>query len=87
MNTLTEITTADRELLIQRWESLFEREPPPQIHTALMRRVVAWNVQMQQAGLDPFADRQPGSRPPVPFAQFEREVRAVMANTGRISAI
>lgn len=55
MNTLVEIATADRDSLSKHWELLFEHEPPPQIHTALMRRVLAWNVQMQQAGLDPLS--------------------------------
>mgnify|MGYP006183296965 CR=1 FL=1 len=50
MSALAEITSADRDSLTKRWELLFEHEPPPQIHTALMRRVVAWNVQIQQAG-------------------------------------
>jgi hypothetical protein len=59
MITLAEITNADRELLAKRWESLFEQEPPPQVHTAFMRRILAWHVQMQNAGLHPLADARP----------------------------
>ena len=91
MNTLAEITTADRDLLIQRWESLFEREPPPQIHTALMRRVLAWNVQMQQARLDPLAfsssGRQPVSRPPVVLRPGTRLLREWQGTTHEVRVL
>jgi hypothetical protein len=40
-----------------------------------MRRVVAWNVQMQHAGLDPFAGRPPVSRPPVVLKPGTRLLR------------
>ncbi|WP_342133551.1 DUF2924 domain-containing protein [Hydrogenophaga sp. OTU3427] len=87
MNTVAQITQADRELLIQRWESLFEREPPPQIHTALMRRVLAWNVQMKQAGLDPFAGRQPASRPPVTLRPGTRLLREWQGTTHEVRVL
>lgn len=91
MNTLAEVTQADRELLIQRWESLFEREPPPQTHTALMRRVVAWNVQMQQAGLDPLAfsssGRQSVSRPPVVLRTGTRLLREWQGTTHEVRVL
>ena len=88
MNTLAEITTADRDSLSKRWELLFEHEPPPQIHTALMRRVVAWNVQMQQAGLDPSAGRSPTVRPPVtlkPGTRLLREWQAAYLDPTQLS--
>lgn len=87
MNTLAEITSADRELLAKRWESLFDHEPPPQIHTALMRRVLAWNVQMQQAGLDPFAGRQPVSRPLVVLRPGTRLLREWQGTTHEVRVL
>lgn len=87
MNILAEITIADRELLAKRWESLFEHEPPPQIHTALMRRVLAWNVQMQQAGLDPFAGRLPAMRPPVALKPGTRLLREWQGTTHEVRVL
>ena len=87
MNTLAEITSADRELLAKRWESLFDHEPPPQIHTALMRRVLAWNVQMQQAGLDPSAGRSPAVRPPVTLKPGTRLLREWQGATHEVRVL
>jgi CubicO group peptidase (beta-lactamase class C family) len=87
MNTLAEITSADRELLAKRWESLFEHEPPPQIHTALMRRVLAWNVQMHQAGLDPFAGRSTAVRPPVVLRPGTRLLREWQGTTHEVRVL
>jgi len=87
MNNLAEITQADRKLLIQRWEPLFERAPPPQIHTALMPRVLAWNVQLQPAGLDPFAGRQPATRPPVVLRPGTRLLREWQGATHEVRVL
>jgi hypothetical protein len=91
MSALTEITTADRESLAKRWELLFEYEPPPQIHTALMRRVLAWNVQMQQVGLDPLSfssfGRQPASRPPVVLRPGTRLLREWQGTTHEVRVL
>lgn len=87
MNTLAEITTADRESLAKRWELLFEHEPPPQIHTALMRRVLAWNVQMHQAGLEPFAGRSPAVRPPVTLKPGTRLLREWQGTTHEVRVL
>lgn len=87
MNALAEITSADRELLAKCWESLFEHEPPPQIHTALMRRVLAWNVQMHQAGLDPFAGHSPVVRPPVTLKSGTRLLREWQGTTHEVRVL
>ena len=91
MNTLAEITTADRDSLSKRWELLFEHEPPPQIHTALMRRVLAWNVQMQQAGLDPLSvstsGGQASSRPPVALRPGTRLLREWQGTTHEVRVL
>ncbi len=87
MNTLAEITTADRELLAKRWESLFDHEPPPQIHTALMRRVLAWNIQMDQAGLDTLAGRLPVVRPPVTLKPGTRLLREWQGTTHEVRVL
>ncbi len=91
MSALAEITTADRQWLSKRWELLFEHEPPPQIHTALMRRVLAWNVQMQQAGLDPLSVSTSGcqasSRPPVALRPGTRLLREWQGTTHEVRVL
>ena len=46
-----EILTADRPALVSRWKAAFDRDPPPRVHTSLLRRVLAWHVQMNAAGI------------------------------------
>lgn len=50
MNTLDQIVSADRPALVQRWQSLFDREPPAHVQVALLRRVLAWHVQDEALG-------------------------------------
>lgn len=54
MSVLLEIDNADRSVLVARWQTLFDREPPPRVHTGLLRRVLAWHAQMEAAGLEAF---------------------------------
>jgi hypothetical protein len=47
MNVIDEIVQADRPALVERWQSLFDREPPAHVQIALLRRVLAWHAQDQ----------------------------------------
>jgi len=58
-----EIHTADRDALVSRWQAAFDREPPPRVHTSLMRRVLAWQAQVEASGLKPPLPRPAPSRP------------------------
>ncbi len=47
MNAIDQIVQADRPALVERWQSLFDREPPAHVQVALLRRVLAWHAQDQ----------------------------------------
>jgi len=51
MSFPAEILTEERPALVARWRSAFDREPPPRVHTSLMRRVLAWQAQVEASGL------------------------------------
>ena len=51
MNTLNEISGADRSTLVSRWQNAFDREPPPRVHIGMLRRVLAWHIQAEAVGL------------------------------------
>jgi hypothetical protein len=51
MSFPAEILTENRSALVARWRSAFDREPPPRVHTSLMRRVLAWQAQVEASGL------------------------------------
>lgn len=51
MSFPAEILTADRPALVSRWKAAFDRDPPPRVHTSLLRRVLAWQAQMESAGI------------------------------------
>jgi len=71
MSFPAEILTEDRPVLVARWRSAFDREPPPRVHTSLMRRVLAWQAQVDAAGLKvatsaSLPPRRPGKVPVLP---------------------
>ena len=58
-----EILTADRDILVSRWKAAFDREPPPRVHTSLLRRVLAWQAQVESSGVKPPLSRSGPSMP------------------------
>lgn len=57
MSVPQEILTAERDVLVARWKSAFDREPPARVHTSLMRRVLAWQAQIEASGIKPSPQR------------------------------
>lgn len=51
MSALASLQSADREALVARWQGAFKCEPPARTNTDLMRRVLAWHVQLEASGL------------------------------------
>ena len=35
---------------LTRWQACFNVNPPPRVHTELLRRVLAWHVQVEATG-------------------------------------
>lgn len=50
MIALEEIQSGSRDLLVTRWHARFNVDPPPRVHTELLRRVLAWHVQVEASG-------------------------------------
>ncbi len=50
MTELEVIRAARRDLLVTRWQACFNVNPPPRVHTELLRRVLAWHVQVEATG-------------------------------------
>lgn len=55
MSAPQEIETASREALLARWQTQFNREARPRVHTSLLRRVLAWKAQIDASGFKPTA--------------------------------
>lgn len=45
VNTVQQILQADRSTLVERWQSLFDREPPANVQVNLIRRILSWHAQ------------------------------------------
>lgn len=50
MNRLDSFEAAGRDALVSHWKAAFDREPPPRVHTGLLRRVLAWQAQVEASG-------------------------------------
>ena len=50
MNRLESFDAAGRDALVSHWKAAFDREPPPRVHTGLLRRVLAWQAQVEASG-------------------------------------
>jgi hypothetical protein len=50
MTELEVIRAARRDLLVTRWQACFNVNQPPRVHTELLRRVLAWHVQVEATG-------------------------------------
>ena len=61
MNSLNEISAADRGTLVSRWQTAFDREPPPRVHIGMLRRVLAWHIQAEAVGFKSVASRPGGA--------------------------
>ena len=83
MISADQVATADRSLLNQRWESLFDHEPPAKLQIGLVRRVLVWHAQMAGAGLKP-TDRLPTSRPSVSLHPGTRLLREWQGTTHEV---
>lgn len=57
MNALDVIQTADRDLLISRWQEAFKCEPPSRLYIGLLRGVLAWHFQCESSGVHATAVR------------------------------
>ncbi len=70
MNRLDSFDAAGRDALVSHWKSAFDREPPPRVHTGLLRRVLAWHAQVEASGTKISLDRpaRPASAHPAPPA-------------------
>jgi hypothetical protein len=64
MSFPAEILTAERDVLVSRWKAAFHREPPPRVHTSLMRRVLAWQAQIEASGTKTLFHSPAQSSPP-----------------------
>jgi hypothetical protein len=47
MSALDVIQTADRDMLISRWQEAFKCEPPSRLYIGLLRGVLAWHAQCE----------------------------------------
>ena len=45
MSSVEQILQADRSTLVERWQSLFHREPPAHVQVNLIRRILSWHAQ------------------------------------------
>ncbi|MBX3609186.1 MAG: DUF2924 domain-containing protein [Hydrogenophaga sp.] len=63
MSVLDEILTAERDVLVSRWKTAFDRDPPPRVHTSLLRRVLAWQAQVESSGLKALLPRPAQPKP------------------------
>lgn len=52
MSVVEQILQADRATLVERWQSLFDREPPAHVQVNLIRRVLSWHAQDQMLDND-----------------------------------
>ena len=52
MSAVEQILQADRSTLVERWQSLFDREPPAHVQVNLIRRVLSWHAQDQMLDND-----------------------------------
>lgn len=52
MSVVDQILQADRATLIERWQCLFDREPPAHVQVNLIRRVLSWHAQDQMLDND-----------------------------------
>lgn len=81
--SVDQITGADRKLLDKRWELLFDHEPPAKLQASLVRRVLAWQVQMEEAGHKP-SDRFATGRPVVSLRPGTRLLREWQGSTHEV---
>ncbi len=47
MNPVNQIASAERAVLVDQWQALFNRQPPANTQIAMIRRVLAWHAQAQ----------------------------------------
>jgi len=66
MSRLDEFDAAGRDTLVSHWKSAFDREPPPRVHTGLLRRVLAWHAQVEASGAKLFRTRPAPAHPASP---------------------
>jgi Protein of unknown function (DUF2924) len=52
MSVVEQILAADRATLVERWQSLFDREPPAHVQVNLIRRILSWHAQDQMLDND-----------------------------------
>ncbi len=83
MSAADQLATADRSILDQRWESLFDHEPPPKLQIGLVRRVLVWHAQMEGAGLKP-SERLSTGRPSVSLHPGTRLLREWQGSTHEV---
>ena len=57
MSALDDIQTADRDLLISRWQEAFKCEPPSRLYVGLLRGVLAWYAQCEACDIHSSAAR------------------------------
>ena len=83
MMTVDQIAAADRKLLDKRWEALFDHVPPAKLQAGLVRRVLAWHIQMEESGHKP-SDRFATGRPVVSLRPGTRLLREWQGSTHEV---
>lgn len=63
MTALELLQSADRDVLVARWQGLFKCEPPPRVHIGLLRGVLAWHAQCEANGLKALPPPSPSPEP------------------------
>lgn len=86
MMSADQIATAERPVLDQRWESLFDHAPPPKLQIGLVRRILVWQAQMEGAGLKP-GHRLLTGRPVVSLRPGTRLLREWQGHTHEVRVL
>lgn len=80
LTSVESVQSADRETLLLSWKERFQCDAPARLHTSLMRSVLAWHLQCESNGLNPFPQSAVPT-PPVPSAALTSPASAVPSNT------
>lgn len=76
IDTVESVLALNRQDLLERWEILFGRKPPPHTHASFMRLALAWKLQAGGKG---------GASPDLPCVRHEtRRVSAILSPGTRL---
>lgn len=73
IDTVESVLVLDRKDLLERWEALFGRKPPPHTHASFMRLALAWKIQAGGKG---------GASPELPRVRHETRLASGILSPG-----